>query len=217
MISPEVISACEEFVRQELAGDYTGHDYFHIQRVRKVAAKLAAEEGADPLVVDLAALLHDVRDYKFSGSEEAGPLAAREFLLSQGVDLQTSESVADIISKVSFKGAQVDDYPLAIEGQCVRDADRVDALGAIGIARAFAFGGHNQQPLHDPSLEPVFHESSEAYRQKVCSTVNHFYEKLLLLEERIETRSGRSLAKRRTQLMRDYLSAFYREWNGEDF
>ena len=211
-----LIARAEEFARRELAGDSSGHDWWHVDRVRRLALRLAREERADELIVELAALLHDVADYKLSGSEEAGPQAAEVWLRGEGVGEDVVEAVVAIIDGVSFKGADVGDRPLSIEGQCVRDADRLDAMGAIGIARAFAFGGHQGRVLHDPSLAPQRHSDAAAYMNAESTTVNHFYEKLLLLKERMSTDSARRIAEPRHQVMVDFLRELEREWEGRD-
>jgi uncharacterized protein len=217
-VSPraDVIARTEDYVRDELSGDSSGHDWWHVDRVRKLALRLAREEGADELVVELAALLHDVADYKFSGSPDAGPQAAREWLVGQGADVVTVEHVAEIVAKMSFKGARVPDAELSLEGRCVRDADRLDAIGAIGIARAFAFGGHKGRMLHDPTVEPQPHTDPDAYMRAQTTTINHFYEKLLLLEERMSTDSARRIAAHRQRVMQAFMEEFHAEWNADD-
>jgi uncharacterized protein len=212
----DLIARAEQFARRELAGDSSGHDWWHVDRVRRLALRLAREERADELVVELAALLHDVADYKLSGSEEAGPQAVERWLRGQGVDDNAVDDVVAIIEGISFKGASVADQALSIEGQCVRDADRLDAIGAIGIARAFAFGGHQGRALHDPSIAPQRHADAEAYMSAESTTVNHFYEKLLLLKERMSTTSARRIAEHRHQVMLDFLRELEREWDARD-
>jgi uncharacterized protein len=214
--SDRLVARTQEHVRRALAGDSTGHDWWHVDRVRKLALRLAHEEGADKLVVELAALLHDVSDYKLSSSVEAGPEAAAEWLRGQGAGEELVIAVEAIVAGVSFKGAGVEDPPLSLEGRCVRDADRLDALGAIGIARAFAFGGSRGRPLHDPTVAPEQHRDAASYLSAESTTVNHFYEKLLLLKDRMETESGRRIAAQRHRVMLDFLEQFVREQNGRD-
>jgi uncharacterized protein len=212
----DLITKAEHFARTELAGDSSGHDWWHVDRVRNVALRLAREEGADELVVELAALLHDIADYKLSGSEEAGPEAIEQWLGRQNVAGQVIDAVVAIIAGLSFRGADVADAPLSIEGRCVRDADRLDAIGAIGIARAFAFGGHAGRVLHDPSVAPERHADPDAYMHGGTTTINHFYEKLILLEDRMETGSGRQIASHRRRVMQAFLEEFHAAWNASD-
>jgi len=171
-------------------------------------------EGVDPFVVELAALLHDVDDYKFSGDEEAGPRFAHSCLTSTGVSLDVADHVAEIIRWMSFKGANVELPVLSAEGKCVQDADRLDAMGAIGIARTFAYGGFVNRPIHDPDVSPVMHASADAYINSKGTTINHFHEKLLLLRERMNTDFGRKLAEERHRYMVDFLERFRAEWSG---
>jgi HD superfamily phosphodiesterase len=215
-VAREITASAERYVREQLEGDSSGHDWWHVDRVRRLALRLAREEGADELVVELAALLHDVADYKFSGSAQAGPEAAADWLRSQGVDSDVTASVAEIVAGVSFQGAGVADAPLSLEGRCVRDADRLDAIGAIGIARAFAFGGHKGRALHDPSVGAQRHGEAADYMSAASTSVNHFYEKLLLLKERMSTTSGRRLAEHRHRVMHAFLDEFHAEWDSAD-
>jgi uncharacterized protein len=211
----QIIQQTADHVRSLLSGEGTGHDWFHIERVRRTALAIACEEAADLFVVELAALLHDVADWKFAGGDhEAGPRQARQWLQSLNVSPATIDHIASIIASLSFKGAGVPTVMTTIEGQCVQDADRLDALGAIGIARAFAYGGHKGQGLYDPDHPPTPHDSFEAYKQGSSSTINHFYEKLLLLQDRMNTATGKRLAAARHQVMQWYLEQFFAEWEG---
>jgi uncharacterized protein len=176
---------------------------------------IGREEGADSYVVELAALLHDVHDWKFAGGDhEAGPRAARDWLLSLDVPPATIDHVCEIIAGLSFKGAGVATPMRTLAGQCVQDADRLDALGAIGIARTFAYGGHKGQPLHDPDTRPQMHASFDAYKRGGGSSLNHFYEKLLLLKDRMNTATGKRLAAERHAVMEQFLEQFLAEWEG---
>lgn len=207
----------EAYVRETLHGDGTGHDWHHVQRVRDVAMRLAAEEGADATVVELAALLHDIADHKFHGGDETiGPRTARAWLERNGVAPETVDHVCDIIASLSFKGAGVPTPMRTVEGAVVQDADRLDALGAIGIARAFAYGGAKGRALHDPEVSPEAHDSFEAYRKTGGPTLNHFHEKLFLLRDRMNTTSARRMADGRHRFMEDFVTRFLREWNGAD-
>lgn len=212
----EVIRQTTDFVRQRLSGEATGHDWWHIERVVTLARRLAREEGADPFIVELAALLHDVADWKFhDGDLQAGPRVASAWLKQCGVQEQVIEQVCQIIGSLSFKGAAVPTPMTTLEGQVVQDADRLDALGAIGIARAFAYGGSRQREIHDPNIAPEIHASPEDYRTSSSTTINHFHEKLLLLNERMNTSAARRLAAGRHSYMKSYLERFRREWEGE--
>lgn len=210
------VARTEARVRAYLAGDASGHDWWHVERVRRLALRLAAGEGADPLVVELAALLHDVDDWKASGDPDASAVHARAWLTSLGLERALVEHVAAIVAGVSFKGAGVPTPMPTVEGRVVQDADRLDALGAIGIARAFAWGGSRGRPLHDPAAAPELHASFEAYRASAGGTLNHFHEKLLLLRERMQTATGRRIADARHAYMEEYVQRFLREWAGED-
>ena len=211
-----IIDATERFVRGELEGESSGHDWWHVVRVRNLAERIAIAEGADVSVVVLTALLHDIADYKFTADDESGPRVASEWLTGQGADAAVVENVADTIRHMSFKGAGVVEAELSLEGRCVRDADRLDAVGAIGIARTFAYGGHVGRPMHDPGTTAQHHNSCEQYRSNTGTTVNHFYEKLLLLKDRMSTPAGRRIAEHRHAVMEDFLDDFYAEWEGRD-
>lgn len=202
-------------IRARLKDDASGHDWWHIDRVRRNAVFLAKEEGADVELCELAALLHDIADWKFHGGDEkAGPNAAREWLRSQQVDEGVIDQICDIIAGVTYKGAGVETPMSTLEGRCVQDADRLDALGAIGIARAFAFGGHFGRLMYDPDHPPELHSDFAAYQSKSGPTINHFYEKLLLLKDRMQTETGRRLAEERHQFLETFLRQFFAEWNG---
>lgn len=201
------------FIRERLAGDASGHDWWHIDRVRRTAVALAREEGADAAVCELAALLHDIADWKFhAGDETAGPRAAEAWLRSHEASPVVIEHVTAIIAGVSFKGAGVATEMPTLEGRCVQDADRLDAIGAIGIARAFAFGGAFGRAMFDPEHPPEWHADFTAYKTKSGPTINHFYEKLLLLKDRMQTTTGRRWAAERHVVMVEFLERFYREW-----
>jgi uncharacterized protein len=211
----EVIGKTGELVRSKLDEESTGHDWWHVERVRATALRIAEHERADVFVVELAALLHDVEDYKFSGSAEAGPRFAHEHLSSLGVSGDIADHVSDIIRRMSFKGANVEQLPLSLEGRCLQDADRLDAIGAIGIARTFAYGGHVGRPIHDPELAPTPHDTVDSYLNSKGTTINHFHEKLLLLRERMNTEFGRKLADERHRYMVAFLDEFHSEWQGQ--
>ncbi|MFN0021119.1 MAG: HD domain-containing protein [Pirellulaceae bacterium] len=211
-----ILTCTADHVRKLLDGDSAGHDWWHIERVRRVALTIAREERADLFLVELAALLHDVADWKFAGGDEkAGPAAARQWLMSLEADEPTIDQVCRIIAQLSFKGAGVATPMDSLEGACVQDADRLEAIGAIGIARTFAYGGWKGQPMHDPDLPPQLHGSFTEYKQNKGTTINHFYEKLLLLKDRMNTAAGKRLAQARHEFMEQYLSQFFAEWEGK--
>ncbi len=214
MDQSQVVERTAEHVQALLAGESTGHDWWHIHRVWKTALVIGQAEGANEFVVELAALLHDIADWKFhDGDLEAGPRAAGLWLESLNVEPQTVAEVTEIIRQLSFKGADVPDHMPMLAGQVVQDADRLDALGAIGIARTFAYGGHVGQAIYDPAIPAVRHDSAEAYRNAAGPTINHFYEKLLLLKDRMHTATGRQMAERRHAFMEQFLTQFFAEWN----
>jgi len=211
-----ILNQTAEHIRKLLAGDSSGHDWWHIERVRRMALTIAREEGADLFLVELAALLHDIADWKFSGgNEKAGAAAARNWLLAHNVDEATIDHVCRIVNQLSFKGAGVATPMDSLEGACVQDADRLEAIGAIGIARTFAYGGWKGQPIHDPDLPPQIHGTFAEYKQNKGTTINHFYEKLLLLKDRMNTTAGKRLAEARHEFMERYLTEFLAEWDGQ--
>lgn len=215
---PKLIELTAEHVRERMSGEGSGHDWWHVWRVWQTARSLAMEETADSLVVELAALLHDIADWKFHGGDEgAGPRATRHWLESIGVDEPVIRHVELIVATLSFKGANVATPMASLEGQIVQDADRLDAIGAIGIARAFAYGGHCGREMFDPSVSPELHSSFASYKKNSGPTINHFYEKLLLLRDRMNTTAGRSLAAERHAFMEVYLAQFFSEWHCEGF
>jgi uncharacterized protein len=212
----EIIDKTADHVRGLLAGDTAGHDWFHVERVRRTALAIAREEEADLFIVELAALLHDVADWKFAGGDETvGPRAARTWLASLGVSAAVIDHVCEIIASLSFKGAGVATPMKTLEGQIAQDADRLDALGAIGIARAFAYGGYKGRAIHDPAIPPQAHDSFAAYKSGAGPTINHFYEKLLLLKDRMNTDTAKRLAAKRHHFIEQYLEQFFAEWSGE--
>ncbi|SFF83305.1 HD domain-containing protein [Pontibacter chinhatensis] len=216
MNSVSIVAATEEYVQKKLSGEGSGHDWWHVLRVCNNARTIAKKENADLFVVDLAALLHDIGDHKFhNGDETVGPRLAREWLEQQQVEEKTIEHVCSIIRDLSFKGAGTSSDMPTLEGKVVQDADRLDAIGAMGIARAFAYGGHKNREMYNPSIKPVLHDSFEAYKSSTAPTINHFYEKLLLLKDRMHTETARQMAAQRHQYMVDFLNQFYAEWNGE--
>ena len=212
-----IIQQTADHVRQLLSGEGSGHDWFHIERVRRSALSIAREENADLFVVELAALLHDVADWKFAGGDhEAGQRQSRVWLASLAAPVSVIDHVCEIIAGLSFKGAGVATPMPTLEGQIVQDADRLDAIGAIGIARAFAYGGHAGRALYDPEMPPTPHDSFEAYKNSKGPTINHFHEKLLLLRDRMNTVTAKRLAANRHAFMEDFLRHFHAEWDGAE-
>ena len=203
------------FIRRQFENESSGHDWHHIERVRRMACRLAEQEDADREIVELGALVHDIADWKFTdGDETVGPRKARVLLESEGLAPEVVAQVVEIVETISFKGAGVPTPMRTLAGQCVQDADRLDAMGAIGIARCFAYGGHMGRVLHDPAIAPVLHGSAEAYRTAASGSLNHFFEKLLLLKDRMNTPSARIIAEQRHQVMQQFVTQFLSEWNG---
>ena len=214
--SSTLITACISFVKTTLSGAEGGHDWFHIERVWKNARLIAAKEQCDLEVVELAALLHDIADSKFyDGDEEIGPRKAKEYLESQNLDAEKIAHVIAIIENVSFKGGHNLRTHESIELDIVQDADRLDAIGAIGIARTFNYGGFKNRALFDPEIEPNLKMTKEEYKKSSAPTINHFYEKLLLLKDLMNTKTGKSIALERHRYMEGFLNQFFAEWNGE--
>ncbi|MFV9483421.1 HD domain-containing protein [Christiangramia sp. ASW11-125] len=204
------------YVKETLQNAEGGHDWFHIERVYKNSLNIAASEEAHLLVVKLGALLHDIADSKFHGGDDTvGPAKARKFLETQKVSEAIIDHVVKIIENISFKGGNVQQQFRSIELDIVQDADRLDALGAIGIARTFNYGGFKNRPLYDPEIKPNLNMSKEEYKASLAPTINHFYEKLLLLKERMNTATGRKIAEQRHAFMEVFLDQFYAEWDGK--
>ena len=204
------------FVKEKLKDAEGGHDWFHIERVLKNSRLIAQGEEANLQIVELGALLHDIADSKFhNGDESVGPKVAGDFLRSQQVCDQVIDHVIGIIENISFKGGNVSREFSSKELDIVQDADRLDALGAIGIARTFNYGGYKGRPLYNPEIEPKLKMSKEEYKASKAPTINHFYEKLLLLKDRMNTQTGRRIAADRHAFMVKYLEQFYNEWEGK--
>jgi uncharacterized protein len=212
----EIIEQTIRFVKEQLKNAEGGHDWFHIERVYKNALLIAKEEKCDIEVVKLAALLHDIADSKFhNGDESVGPKTARTFLEAQNVKEETILHVIAIIENISFKGGNFDQQFHSKELAIVQDADRLDAIGAIGIARTFNYGGFKNRALYDPEIAPNLAMSKEEYKKSEAPTINHFYEKLLLLKDKMNTEIGKKIAKKRHDFMIHFLAQFYAEWEGE--
>ncbi|TLP75867.1 HD domain-containing protein [Maribacter sp. ACAM166] len=219
MTDTELIEETTTFVKETLQNAEGGHDWFHIERVFNNSILISKEEKVDLLVVSLGALLHDIADAKFNdGNESLGPQMAEDFLSSMGASKSTIDHVVKIIKYSSFKAGLAGDNSKqkifsSMELHVVQDADRLDAIGAVGIARAFNYGGFKNRTLYDPSIPPNLEMTKEQYKKSNAPTINHFYEKLLLLKEKMNTKTGKRIAKERHQFMLDYLEQFYKEWN----
>lgn len=215
-MTEKLLAATEAFVKEQLAQAEAGHDWWHIHRVHTLACKLGEAERADMLVVQLSALLHDIADAKFhGGDEEVGPARAAAYLAQTELDAERQKHVVDIIRHLSFKGGFNKGKFYSLEYAVVRDADRLDAMGAIGIARTFHYGGFKNRPLYDPSIPPVQYADREAYKGSTAPTLNHFYEKLLLLKEGMLTETGKRLAEVRHAVLQAFVDQFLAEWHGE--
>ena len=226
MNKKEIIEKTELFVKQILSKDSTGHDWWHIHRVRNLAKRIAREEGADIFVVELAALLHDIGDYKFfQGDEEAGPTFVRKWLSSLKISPTLIDKIVEITSRISFmhtlpnqgkEGEKKNSIQtLNKELMAVTDADRLDAMGAIGIARAFTYGGFFNRPIYDPAIKPNKSITREEYKITEAPSINHFYEKLLKLKDMMYTNLGRKMARKRHKYLESYLKEFFAEWEGK--
>ena len=211
----QIIDHAISFVKKQLQGAEAGHDWFHVERVWKLSQKIAAKEGGNLPVIELAALLHDIADPKFhNGDEHLALEISEDFLKQENISKEITENVLYIIRNISFKNKKVLDNP-PLELQIVQDADRLDAIGAIGIARAFNFGGYKNNVIYDPDIPPQLNMSKEEYKKSNGTTINHFYEKLLLLKDLLNTGTARKMAAERHRFMLSFLDEFYREWKGD--
>lgn len=216
MNKKEIIKQTEEHIKNKLSGEGSGHDWWHVYRVWKMAINICKEEKADIFVVQLASLLHDISDWKFNlGDDDIGPKLAREWLEKMQVDEKTIFHVCSIIKDMSFKGAEVKSQMKTKEGMIVQDADRLDATGAVGVARTFAYGGHKGREIYNPNIKPERHKSFEEYKNSKSPTINHFYEKLLLLKNLMNTKTGRRIAEERHIFMEQFLDKFFKEREGK--
>jgi len=216
MNQKDIIQKTSEYIKQEFGDDTSGHDWWHIYRVWKNATTICRHEKADTFVVELAALLHDLDDWKFNESKDETPLRAKTWMEQCNVEPGVIEQVCEIITNISYKGANVENKMKSIEGFIVQDADRLDAIGAIGIGRAFAYGGYKNRPLYDPETPNQMHVSFEEYRNSKSATINHFYEKLLLLKDMMNTATAKRIAEQRHKIMLNFLDQFMNEWEGKD-
>lgn len=216
MTQQDIIQKTAEYIKEEFSDDSSGHDWWHIYRVWKNAITICEHEKADSFIVELAALLHDLDDWKFNESGDETPLRARAWLDSCSVEASIADKVCEIITHISYKGANVENKMKSLEGFIVQDADRLDAIGAIGIGRAFAYGGYKDRPMYDPESKPQLHATFEQYKNSKSATINHFYEKLLLLKDMMNTNTAKRIAEARHQVMLDFLAQFMNEWEGMD-
>lgn len=214
MLNKALIETAIEAVKERFSGDYTGHDYSHTMRVYEVASAIATQETANMEIVQLASLLHDVDDYKLFGGAMGGFSYAQSFLRNQQVEEQRIEEICKIISEISFKGSDTVN-PGTIEGMIVQDADRLDAIGAVGIARAFSYGAVHQRKMYDKEEKPKLHMNADEYRKNKGNTINHFYEKLLLLKDMMNTETGKQMALQRHRFMEGFLREFWDEVEGK--
>ena len=217
MTNSKLIEDTIAFVKDELKNAEGGHDWFHIERVYRNALNIAKHESVDLEVVQLGALLHDIADSKFhNGNEAIGPKKAREFLFKENVSSEVIEHVVNIIANMSFsKSLDKSDLFTSPELDVVQDADRLDAIGAIGIARCFNFGGFKDRAIYNPEIKPNLNMSKAEYKNSTAPTINHFYEKLLLLKDKMNTKTGKQIASERHNFMLHYLEQFYKEWEGK--
>lgn len=211
-----VIQKTIDFVKEVLSEAEGGHDWWHVYRVWKLSKHIAQTEDVDNFVVGLGALLHDIADSKFhDGDEKIGPRKAREFLSSLDVEENVIVHVENIISNISFKGGKYNQKFKSSELDVIQDADRLDAMGAIGVARTFNYGGYKGREIYNPEIKPNLNMTKEEYKNSSAPTLNHFYEKLLLLKDRMNTNTGKSMAENRHKYMEQFLDEFYKEWNVE--
>jgi uncharacterized protein len=216
MSQEEIINETIIFVKETLAEAEGGHDWFHILRVYNNAIQISKNEPVDSFIVSLGALLHDIADSKFhNGNETIGPKIARQFLFKLNVDSTVIEHVVNIIENISFKGGNETQKFRSLELDVIQDADRLDAMGAIGIARAFNYGGFKNRALYNPEIKPNLNMAKEEYKKSTAPTINHFYEKLLLLNDKMNTKTGRLIATDRHHFMEQFLDQFYNEWEGQ--
>jgi len=216
MNNDQVIQETISFVKKTLAGAEGGHDWWHVYRVWKISKHIAEKEKSNLLIVELGALLHDIADSKFyNGDETIGPKKAREFLESVEAEEEIIKHIEKIIANISFKGGVQPQEFKSIELDVIQDADRLDAIGAIGITRAFNYGGHKGREIYNPEIKPNLKMTKEEYKRSNAPTINHFYEKLLLLKERMNTKTGKALAEHRHAFMEQFLFEFFKEWEGQ--
>ncbi len=209
----QMLTETENYIKSIFENEGSGHDWWHIYRVRNLALKIAETEGGNHFIMEMAALLHDIDDWKINGDMQTSH--AKSWLKKMKLNETDSEKILEIIDQVSFKGAGVDTNATSIEAKIVQDADRLDAIGAIGIARTFAYGGNRNRPIYNPEIKPEMHNDFESYKKTTAPTINHFYEKLLLLKNRLNTQTAIELAEKRHIFMEQFLEEFFWEWDGK--
>jgi len=213
MDKQNLIKQTAKFVEEQMKGEGSGHDWWHVWRVWQLSKKIGKKEKANLLVVEIAALLHDISDWKFNdGDLTIGGRVATKWLKKIKASESLIKEVVDILNKCSFKGSYVKDDVLSLEGQIVQDADRLDAIGAIGIARTFAYGGHQQREIYNPKIKVKMSKNFKEYQKSGETTINHFYEKLLLVKNRMNTQTGKKIAQKRHKFLEVYLKEFFDEW-----
>lgn len=216
MNKKEIIEKASLKIKDLYASDGAGHDWWHIYRVVNSAKKINQVENADPFIVELAAWLHDIADHKYhNGDALAGGREARKWMELESIPEEIIRKVVTIVEEISFKGAKVETPMSTLEGKIVQDADRIDAIGAIGVARTFAYGGNRNRIMYDPECKPELHTDFDTYKNSTAPTINHFYEKLLLLKGLMNTAEGKRIAEDRHQFMLSFLNEFFLEWDGE--
>lgn len=213
MNKEKIIQKVKDYIKKTLRNEPTGHDWWHAWRVWNMAKEIVKKEGGDLFIIELAALLHDIADWKFyNGNTKIGSEKAKTLLKKIGVDNKSINHICYIINNISFKGAGVKNKIKTKEGMIVQDADRLDVIGAIGIARTFAYGGFKGREIYNPDIKPKFHKSFKEYKNKKNTSINHFYEKLLLLKNRLNTKTAKRIARKRHQFLEGYLKQFFKEW-----
>lgn len=213
MNKSKIIEEVKKYVRKNMEGESTGHDWWHSWRVWKLSKKIAKKEGGDLFIIELAALLHDIADWKFyGGSVKTGVEKTKRLLNKLNIAQETIDHICHIIKNISFRGAGVKNRINTKEGMIVQDADRLDVLGAIGIARVFAYGGFAKREIYNPDIKPTLHKSFKKYKNNKATSINHFYEKLLLLKDRLNTKTAKKIAKKRHKFLQNYLKEFFQEW-----
>ncbi len=208
----EVVNCTENYIKNTFENEGSGHDWWHIHRVRNLALKIAKSEGGNHFIIQMAALLHDIDDWKINGDMHT--TNAKSWLKVMKLNEPDIKKILDIIEQVSFKGAGVETIATTIEAMIVQDADRLDAVGAIGIARTFAYGGNKGRQIYNPGIKPELHTDFESYKKSTAPTINHFYEKLLLLRNRLNTQTAIEIAEKRHIFMEQFLEQFFLEWDG---
>lgn len=216
MKKQDIVAKTEQYVMTKMLADSTGHDWQHVQRVRNLAIMLGEIENADLFIVEMAALLHDLDDYKITNNLSGQLTLATYWLNEVQIDISTSKQITNIISQMSYKGAEVDTKMDSLEGCVVQDADRLDAIGAIGIARTFMYGGAKGRQLYNAQDKPLLHKTFQQYQTNTSSTINHFYEKLLLLKDRMNTKAAKQIAEKRHRFMIEFLTQFHNEWEASN-